>query len=149
MEQIPIIVDGETLGNGQFRRDGAYMVFSGKGKWHGDMVRLWLYGEGEPVYLGVLIPDGQGYGTVQKRFSMGEYARLPQPVTYCGDAPVAPKVSESQEDTVWYAAQDGTLTRQEHGRTYVAFPVGQLRLPRGGEFLVRQIEGQEYVIFPW
>ena len=58
MEQLPIIINGETLGQLSIRREGAYVVCQGYARWSGELLRLWLYGSGEPVYLGVLQPDG-------------------------------------------------------------------------------------------
>ena len=109
------------------------------------MVRLWLYGRGEPAYLGVLQPDG----TVRRRFSLSEFSCLPNPMEYCADRPKpteqlpAPPVEES-EDVLWVRQSDGTLL----GERGIAFPADGVRLPRGCGFLLRRIEGRDYVIFP-
>ena len=59
MEQLPIIINGETLGQLTIRREGAYVICRGHAQWSEEgLLRLWLYGSGEPVYLGVLQPDG-------------------------------------------------------------------------------------------
>ena len=147
MEQIPVIIRGQQCGTVQIRREGAYMVCRGQVRYSGEMMRLWVYGNGQPGYLGVLIPDGQGGATIRKKFSLADFSRLPNPMEYCGEERREKKTTD-ESDTIWYAAEDGTLVRYEDGRCFVAFPADGVRLPRGGQFLVRQIEGREYVVFP-
>lgn len=116
------------------------MLLRGHASWNGDMVRLWLYGEGEPAYLGILRPDG----TVRRRYSLSEFARLPRPIQYCADRPKAP-APVAEEDVLWVRQPDGSLV---HGKC-VAFPAEGLRLPRGVQLPLREIEGETYVLFPW
>ena len=146
MEQIPIIIDGQKRGAVQFRREGAYMVCHGQARDTGEMLRLWVYGNGAPVYLGVLIPNGNGSGSVRKKFSLGDYGRLPHPLRYCGDEQIHSAPTQ-ETDWLWYAVGDGTLLREDGAHRYMAFPADDVRLPRGGEFLLREIEGQQYVVF--
>ncbi|MBR4077240.1 MAG: hypothetical protein IKK17_01405 [Oscillospiraceae bacterium] len=140
MEQLPILINGETLGQLSIRREGAYVVCQGYARWSGELLRLWLYGSGEPVYLGVLQPDG----TVRKRFSLAEFGRIRGVLTHCGNAPLKKVQSPEETDTLWYLQPDGTL---RCGR-YIAFPADGVRLPRGCSAVRRIIEGREYVIFP-
>lgn len=151
MEQIPVIICGERCGTVRFRRDGAYMLCCGQVRYSGDVQRLWLYGEGDPGYLGVLMPDGKGSASIRKRFSLAEFSRLPKPISYCGTQqdrkPAEEEISEKESDVIWHAMGDGTLVRNEGEHRYVAFPADGVRLPRGGEFLLRQIEGRTYVVF--
>jgi len=151
MKQIPVIIHGQQCGTVHVCREGAYMVCRGQVRYSGEMLRLWVYGTGQPGYLGVLIPDGQGGATVRKKFSLADFARLPNPIDYCGperEEAVSSSDSVHEADTLWYALEDGTLVRFERGHRFVAFPADGVRLPRGGEFLVRQIEGRQYVVFP-
>ena len=142
---IPIIIDGVTCGQGELRREGAYLVFQGRAKWQGGLVRLWLYGQGEPVYVGVLQPNG----TLRRRFGASEIPFLPQPVVSCGNRPPQQeKLPYGADDVIWYEQEDGTLLRQQNGRWYMALPADKLRMPRGCEGLRREIEGREYVVFP-
>ena len=152
MEQIPIIIDGEACGQLRLRREGAYMVCSGSLRGGDAMQRLWLYGSGAPVYLGVAVPDGQGGSTVRKKFSLADNAHLPRPLTHCGTEQqtvekAAPQPA-SEADVLWVRQPDGTLCTAIGRRRYIAFPADCVRLPRGGGFLLRQIEGRDYVIFP-
>ena len=141
MEQLPIIINGETLGQLTIRREGAYVICRGHAQWSEEgLLRLWLYGSGEPVYLGVLQPDG----TVRKRFSLSEFGRIRGVLTHCGNAPLNKTEAPADTDTLWYLQSDGTL---RSGR-YVAFPADGVRLPRGCSAVRRVIEGREYVIFP-
>ena len=142
---IPIIIDGVTCGQGELHREGAYLVFRGKAKWQGGLVRLWLYGQGAPVYVGVLQPDG----AIRRRFGASEIPLLPLPVVSCGNRPpCAEKKAADETDVLWYDQGDGTLLRQQGGRWYLALPACDLRLPRGCDGMRREIEGKEYVIFP-
>lgn len=140
MEQLPIIIDGETCGQLTIRREGAYVVCCGHAPWKGALLRLWLYGSGEPVYLGVLQPDG----TVRKRYSLSEFGRIRGVLTHCGNGPMEKTEAPTEQDTVWYLQSDGTL----RCGGYIAFPSDGVRLPRGCDGLRRVIEGREYVIFP-
>lgn len=151
MENIPIIIGGETIGSVGLRREGAYMICHGQARWDGDMVRLWLYGSGEPGYLGVLLPEGQGVAKVRKKFSMGDFSKLPSPIEYCAPEKLwaaVPAESPADNDVYWYPAGDGTLTRYDGQRMLRAFPAEGVRLPRGTQFLLRTIDGKQYVIFP-
>ena len=150
MEQIPIMIDGQKCGVLRFRREGAYMVCRGHAQWQGEMLRLWVYGRGEPVYLGVLIPDGQDGGTVYKKFSLAEFARMPAPVSYCGtQQDDVPQQSNAPRETdiLWYAQGDGTLIHDDGQHRYIALPADGVQLPKGYGALRREIEGREYVVF--
>ena len=140
MEQLPILINSETCGRLSIRREGAYVVCHGHARWNGELLRLWLYGSGEPVYLGVLQPDG----TVRKKFSLSEFGRIRGVLTHCGNAPLKNVQSPEETDTLWYLQSDGTL----RCGTYIAFPAEGVRLPRGYSGVRRVIEGREYVIFP-
>ena len=139
--ELPIIIDGSTVGKLTVRREGAYMVCRGQAAWHGEgLLRLWLYGEGEPLYVGVLQPDG----TLRKRYTLSEFGCSPK--THCGNAPMETKAEET--DIVWYRQSDGTLFRTADGVRYIAFPADGVRVPRGCSGVRRIIEGREYVVFP-
>ena len=141
MEQLPMILEGRTCGQLTVRREGAYMVCSGRADYHDHkLLRLWLYGGEEPVYLGVLQPDG----TVRKRFSLAEFGRIRGVLTHCGDCPPQTKAAAEETDTLWVQQSDGTL----RCNGYTAFPADGVRLPRGYSGVRRVIEGKEYVIFP-
>ena len=143
MEQLPIIIDGKTCGQMRLMREGAYVVCRGQAEWHGEgLQRLWLYGEGEPLYIGVLQPDG----TVRKRFSLREFGC--RRGAYCGNGPRETAQVPKEQDVLWYEQGDGTLLRTGDGVRYIAFPADGVRLPRGCSGVRRMIEGREYVVFP-
>ena len=151
MEKIPIIIGGETLGAGTLSREGAYMRFTGSFKGPGSAVRLWLYGRGRPVYLGLSIPEGDDR-RISKRFSLADFKALGQPVTHCGDEQLreaVPEKAPGPEDVLWYALSDGTLQTVENGRTFLAFPVENQGFSTPDASLLRTIEGKRYIIFPW
>ena len=136
-----MILEGRTCGQLTIRREGAYVVCRGRAEYESDkLLRLWLYGGEEPVYLGVLQPDG----TVRKRFSLAEFGHIRGVLTHCGDRPIQPKVDAEETDTLWVLQPDGTL----RCNGYTAFPADGVRLPRGYSGVRRVIEGREYVIFP-
>ncbi|MBQ3011383.1 MAG: hypothetical protein IJD81_09360 [Oscillospiraceae bacterium] len=151
MEQIPIVIDGRECGTVRFRREGAYVVCRGQADHTGEMVRLWVYGNGTPGYLGVLIPDGQKTASIRKKFSLAEFSRLPSPMEYCAaeeSRKAVPAAPTREADILWYAVGDGTLIRSDGKCRYMAFPAEAVRLPRGTQCLLRTIEGRDYVIFP-
>lgn len=147
MNRIPIIIDGVTRGQLELRREGAYMVCRGRAEWSGNMVRLWLHGNGRSEYLGVLQHDG----TVRKRFTLSEFSRLPNPIACCTDsAGEEPRQADEETgDVLWVRQPDGTLVCREGNRQLIALPADEVRLPRGCRFLLRRIEGRDYVIFPY
>ena len=142
MEQLPIIIDGKTCGQLTVRREGAYMLCRGRADWQGGLLRLWLYGRGEPVYVGVLQPDG----SLRKKFSLREYGS--GGFSHCGNRPMTDKEPTEDADVLWYLQADGTLLREEDGLRYIAFPADGVRLPAGWVGVRRVIEGREYVVFP-
>ncbi len=141
MEQLPIIIDGKTCGQLTIRREGAYVMCRGHAEWSGDLLRLWLYGGEQPLYVGVVQPDG----TVRKKFSLAEFGRTGGKFTHCGNHPQEKTEAPTETDVIWYRQSDGTLRRSG----YIAFPADGVRLPRGYSGVRRIIEGREYVVFPW
>ena len=151
MEEIPIILGGETVGQGQFSREGAYMRFTGRLPMQPGPVRLWLYSRGEPFCLGVPVPEGEGC-RISRRLSLGEYEALMPPITHCGDAPAeeaAPEETAREKDTLWYPLSDGCLQTVENGRVFLAFPLENTGFSTAPAPLIRTIEDKRYIIFPW
>lgn len=154
MEEIPIIVGGETVGRGSFTREGAYVRFTGRLPLQPSLTRLWLYSGGEPYYLGVPMPEGES-SVITKRLSRSDFQRLTPPITHCGDAPgkveAAPEEPEeaAEPDTLWYVLPDGSLQTVENGRTLLAFPLAESGFSTENAPLVRTIEGKRYMVFPW
>lgn len=143
---VSVIINGEACGRADFSRDGAYMLCRVRAEPQAGMVRLWLYGEGEPAYLGVLQPDG----SLRRRFSLSEFQRLPQPIQYCADrSKAAASAPKAAGDVLWVRQPDGSLLHDDGKRGYIAFPADGVRLPRGARVLLREIEGEQYVVFPW
>ena len=145
MERLPVIIGGETVGYVELRREGAYVLCSGRLRRQMEMVRLWVHGSGAPGYLGVLVPDGAEWVRLRKRFSMRDFAHLPHPLTHCSTEQGQPA---AEADVYWYACGDGTLTRVTEEGRLVAFPAEAVRLPAEMEGLLRMIEGKQYIIFP-
>ncbi len=142
MDAIPIMINSKACGTLQFIRQGAYVLCRGQAQYAGEMLRLWVYGKGEPAYLGVV----QRSGEVRRKFSSAEFARLPHPLEYCAPEPM--KKQAPGPDRLWYDMGDGTLVCHEGEAVYRAFPAEGVRLPRGGRVLLREIEGKQYLIFP-
>ena len=154
MEQWPIVAAGEQIGRLEAEREGLYTRFRGEAEWNGGVLRLWVFGGGTAAALGVMIPDGTGRVRLDKKFSAGEMRGFPSPIQSAGPEqpipqprPAAPPESP-EEDILWYSTPDGCLTTFDGRRNLIAFPAGDVRIPRGAEGMLRQIDGKNYIIFP-
>lgn len=72
----------------------------------------------------------------------------PCPVKDNGSGENAPMEGTEDGDILWYACPDGTLTTFDGRRNLIAFPAGDVRVPRGAEGTIRMIGGKKYIIFP-
>ena len=54
-----------------------------------------------------------------------------------------------EDDRLWYASPDGTLSSFDGERLLVALPAADPRVPAWAGDLVRVINGRKYVVFPW
>lgn len=150
MKEIPIIIEGTTCGTVRLQKQGAYVLCTGQAQWRRETVRLWVYGEGNPVYLGMLIPEGEGCG-LRKKLSLREFSQFPRAMTHC--APYGQEQTTSTEcnenDVLWTELGDGTLLGTLGGQRYLALPTLDMpAMPRGSCGLLRWIEGKPYFIFP-
>ena len=80
---VPILLNGETCGTLEIRRDGAYTLFEARCERREELVRLWAFGEGGRGYLGVLQPEGEGL-SLRRRLSRAAMRAFPQRIEYAG-----------------------------------------------------------------
>lgn len=55
---------------------------------------------------------------------------------------------EMEDDILWYACPDGTLTTFDGVRNLIALPAEEVQVPKGAEGTIRWIDGKKYMIFP-
>ena len=109
-----------------------------------------------------ILQQNKPIGTLQKRLTRLECARLPQEILFAADeawdipaepepepAPeLAPQCADDGLDVLWYSAPDGVLTTFDGKRTVIAIPADAPNLPRGAQAVLREIDGRPYLIFP-
>ena len=161
MEQWPILAEGAPIGWLRTEQEGLYTRFRGEAVWEQGVLRLWVFGDGTQAYVGVMVPDGAGKVRLNRSFSATDLRGFPEPILSAGPeertTPMkeeirtgteVPEIAEVEEDTLWYAYPDGSLTTFDGRRNLIAFPAGDARIPRGAEGLLRTIDGETYLIFP-
>lgn len=179
MESYPIRMYGRQTGTVEVYREGMYTVFRATAECGDEMIRLWVYGEGSPGYLGVMVPDGLGCATLTRRLSKSAMCGFPNPITYAGaeepcamdceccacemrEEPISPEpeceeapavdgeeaLRVIENDILWYACPDGTLTTFDGVRNLIALPAERAQVPKGAEGAIRYIDGKKYMIFP-
>ena len=162
MSEYPILQQNKPIGTLRVTREGLHTVFSARAKTDAPRLRLAVCGARSRAYLGLMLTDGSGALTLQKRLTRLECARLPQEILFAadeaGDIPSEPEHEHEPEpepqaaddglDVLWYSAPDGVLTTFDGKRTVIAIPADAPNLPRGAQAVLREIDGRPYLIFP-
>lgn len=162
MSEYPILQQNKPIGTLRVTREGLHTVFSARAKTDAPRLRLAVCGARSRAYLGLMLPDGSGALTLQKRLTRLECARLPQEILFAADEawdiPSEPEHEHEPEpepqaaddglDVLWCSAPDGVLTTFDGKRTVIAIPADAPNLPRGAQAVLREIDGRPYLIFP-
>ena len=82
--EYPLILGGETRGRVSVTREGLYTVVSATAERTGELTRLWLCGEGESFYLGVMREEN-GALIFSKRYTRRECAAFPKNIAFASD----------------------------------------------------------------
>lgn len=100
MPEYPILQQNKPIGTLRVTREGLHTVFSARAKTDAPRLRLAVCGARSRAYLGLMLPDGSGALTLQKRLTRLECARLPQEILFAADEawdiPYEPSPSLSQ-----------------------------------------------------
>lgn len=161
----PILYENKPIGTLDTVRDGLMTVFTAQcAAVCGDMLRLAVYGETDKAYLGLMLPGADGRLHLRKRLTRMERQRLPDPILFAADVsweiPEAPPAAQPEPakpaqpepdstlDVLWFSAPDGTLSTFDGRRSLIAIPADAPQLPRGADGLLREINGQQYLVFP-
>ena len=151
--EYPLILGGETRGRVSVSREGLYTVVSATAESTGELTRLWLCGEGESFYLGVMREEN-GRLCFSKRYTRRECAAFPKNIAFASDrkseakkhheAPPQPALS-TDGDIVWHTGRNGVLTASDGNTRLLALPSDLGRSVPGAD--IRVIEGREYMVF--
>lgn len=79
--QLPIYIGRETVGELSLEREGRFWLARARLRDQKRVLRLFLYGKGEPVYLGIPEPRG-GEMVLDKKLPA-----LPAELEYCAEKP--------------------------------------------------------------
>ena len=143
---VPILLNGETCGTLEIRRDGAYTLFEARCERREELVRLWAFGEGGRGYLGVLQPEGEGL-SLRRRLSRAAMRAFPQRIEYAGGETDAghrgTKAPAQERETE--ERPDGCLLLTEGKTRYLALPCALRRAVPGTR--LRTVEGRTYLLF--
>lgn len=156
MPEYPILQQDKPIGTLRVTREGLHTVFSARAATDAPRLRLAVCGARSRAYLGLMLPDGSGALTLQKRLTRLECTRLPQEILFAADEAwdipaepePAPQGADDGLDVLWYSAPDGVLTTFDGKRTVIAIPADAPNLPRGAQAVLREIDGRPYLIFP-
>lgn len=85
MPEYPILQQNKPIGTLRVTREGLHTVFSARAKTDAPRLRLAVCGARSRAYLGLMLPDGSGALTLQKRLTRLECARLPQEILFAAD----------------------------------------------------------------
>ena len=153
--EYPLILGGETRGRVSVSREGLYTVVSATAESTGELTRLWLCGEGESFYLGVMREEN-GRLCFSKRYTRRECAAFPKNIAFASDRKsdtktekrheVPPQPTQSADgDIVWHIGRNGVLTASDRNTRLLALPSDIGRSVPGAD--IRVIEGREYMVF--
>ena len=169
--EYPLFIDGVERGKLRMQAEGLYTVFEAElAAVQEGIYRLWLHGEGECAYLGIMQPWSGGM-YLRRKFSRSELKNFPQKPKYASnenDASLHNNAGEGQEcmkeniqtdanlhnnnngaveeaELLWFRRPDGSLVSFDGVGSLVALPVA-LRSSAEGAVLKR-IEGRDYMIF--
>ena len=153
--EYPLILGGETRGRVSVSREGLYTVVSATAESTGELTRLWLCGEGESFYLGVMREEN-GALIFSKRYTRRECAAFPKNIAFASDRKSEAKAKKQREappqptqsvggDIVWHTGRNGVLTASDGNARLLALPSDIGRSIPGAD--IRVIEGREYMVF--
>ena len=142
MSTYNILHSGNSIGTLETTSDGLYTVFTARCEPVLPRLRLSVFGETAHAYLGLMLPeDGALY--LRRRLTRLDCAKLPSPILYAAE-----EAAEPEEPSDWRPAPDCTLRRMEGGVELVAVPRERARVPGVPRYLLRVIDGREYLVFP-
>ena len=152
----PIYIHHENAGTLTVEPQGLYTRFSAHLSDTGELIRLYVYGEGKSALLGVAMPEN-GELVLERKFSRTALRDFPAVIDYAapeGEEPREPEPQKPVEETkteepelIWYSRADGCLTTLWQGHSYVAVPLEFCGEEREDMLEQRMIEGREYAIF--
>ena len=147
--ELPIYINGKTVGRLEIRAEGLYTVFEARLPKQEGLRRLYVAGGGERACLGVLKPEGDGL-SLRQRLSRLEREKLPGRLEYAdlgeGSAPNPDPAPAPETDAPaggWQRGPDGFL--RDPGRRLLALPC-DLRGRKPG-LRLESIDGREYLLF--
>ncbi|MDO4983309.1 MAG: hypothetical protein Q4E35_07115 [Eubacteriales bacterium] len=139
----PFIHNGDTEGKLSVTQEGLFTVFELTSRYTPELLRVNVYGNGEPFYLGIPQPRGKGL-YLRRRLTRREMLAVPKKIEYaaCERKPAEKKaVSGASEGSAWIHRSDGTLTSEG----FIAIPAALGSVPRGA--VVKNIGGRTYMLF--
>ena len=170
----PIYIHHENAGTLTVEQQGLYTRFSAHLQDTGELIRLWVYGEGKSALLGVAMPEN-GQLILERKFSRTALRNFPAVIDYAaleGEEPAKPQAEPAEEpepeavpqeptppvsveepeqeqepELIWYSRADGCLTTVWEGHSFVAVPLEFCGEEREGMLEQRTIEGREYAVF--
>ena len=171
----PIYIHHENAGTLRVEQQGIYTRFSARLSDTGELIRLWVYGEGKSALLGVAMPEN-GQLILERKFSRTALRDFPAVIDYAapeGEEPTKPRAEpveepkkpeavpleptppvsveepepEQEPELIWYSRADGCLTTVWEGHSFVAVPLEFCGEEREGMLEQRTIEGREYAVF--
>lgn len=161
--KYPIIIDGALCGFLKVEERGALTEFRAECGMLPGIVRLSVYGGGREGYLGVLMPDSDGRLRLKKSFSRTAMRDFPRDIDHAGvagekweDSPAVAKAAPEkydekakacEDELYWYSSPDGALVCFDGEHSLIALPLGDERIQAEPKGALKQIEGNEYMVY--
>lgn len=142
--EYPVYIDGAERGKLRVTREGIRTRFSAECEKAQGIIRLWVFGNGERAYLGVLCPAGDAL-VLSKCFSRNEMRGFPSKIEYAANAEIKEEKAIEKTDNKWIMSTKGCLVFTDGNQKYIAIPADGKRLEKTG--LVRRIDGRDYLVF--
>ena len=95
----PIYIHHENAGTLTVEQQGIYTRFFTRLPDEGELIRLWVYGEGKPALLGVAMPEN-GELVLERKFSRTALREFPAVIEYAaleGEERIPPKAATEEE----------------------------------------------------
>lgn len=98
--EVPVIIAGTRAGTLSIRQEGLYTLYEARtGGNPGGLVRLWLHGEGESAYLGLLQPVENGL-RLCRRLTALEQKRFPRNILCATDTESYHNAKEKNKESL-------------------------------------------------
>lgn len=85
--ELPVYIDGRAEGGVSIAKQSAHLLLTVRMRPIGRVARLYLYGDGEPFYLGIPVPEGDEL-RLMRRLTPTQARAIPAEPSYAAEKPM-------------------------------------------------------------